>query len=232
MSHEGTEVITTGVALAPTSSEPPAIPQDPDVLAALPSRELYRLEAIGQLATEILDQRVVEWTERGWTQRLIAAELGCSQPAVSKRQARLWVRPLDRRGGDRFDNPAIKAAEQDDLFDGGDPIATSRLPVELSATEQVALGDLIRMVDAMRAAFVEQAYDRFWMYLMVVSRRGEWGRTRRGTPTATRWRRRTRAGRPSSAGSRTATRSRSAGAGLRRDRIRPGDRRATGRGGP
>jgi hypothetical protein len=51
------------------------------------------LEQAGEVAREILDGRILEWTGRGWTQQQIADEIGCSQRGVSKRQARLGIAP-------------------------------------------------------------------------------------------------------------------------------------------
>lgn len=71
------------------------IPEGHDVVRSLPSETLYRLELAGQIATEILDERVIDWTNDGWSQNQIAEELGCKQPAVSKRQKRLGIESLN-----------------------------------------------------------------------------------------------------------------------------------------
>jgi hypothetical protein len=64
----------------------------------MPSAQLYMLERAGEMARDILDERIVEWTREGWTQQRVADELGCSQQAISKRQARLGVKSIDPRG--------------------------------------------------------------------------------------------------------------------------------------
>jgi hypothetical protein len=81
-----------------------AIPEGRDVVRSLPSEMLYRLELAGQIATEVLDERVVEWTEAGQTQVWIAEELGCTPQAVSKRQMRLGAEPQSSRGRPRNNN--------------------------------------------------------------------------------------------------------------------------------
>jgi hypothetical protein len=59
----------------------------------LPSDLLYKLERAGEISRQILDERIVEWAADGWTQSAIADELGCSQPAISKRMTRLGIEP-------------------------------------------------------------------------------------------------------------------------------------------
>lgn len=102
----------------------PAIPQTKDVIQTLPSATLYVLEQAGAIAREILDERVVTWTQEGWSQRKIAAELGCSQQAIGKRQVRLEVKALDPRGGVReFDNQVVKDEQREiiERFEPGVP---------------------------------------------------------------------------------------------------------------
>ena len=43
------------------------------------------------MSSEILDERIIDRTERGWSQRQIAEELGCSHEAVRGRLARLGL---------------------------------------------------------------------------------------------------------------------------------------------
>jgi hypothetical protein len=77
------------------------IPESTDLARELPSNVLYQLEAAGQLATEILDERVIQWTREGWSQQKIADELGCDQRTVGRRQERLGVTPVSSRGRPR-----------------------------------------------------------------------------------------------------------------------------------
>lgn len=69
------------------------VPESREAVLALKSSELYLLEQAGDIAREILDGRIVAWTEQGWTQQEIADEIGCNRATVSKRQARLSVTP-------------------------------------------------------------------------------------------------------------------------------------------
>jgi hypothetical protein len=64
-----------GEALAELSSE---------LAHNLPSLFLYRLEQAGQVATEVLDERITAWVKEDKTQQWMATEMGCSQQAVSK----------------------------------------------------------------------------------------------------------------------------------------------------
>lgn len=59
----------------------------------LPSDVLYAFERAGEISREILDERVTAWAEAGLTQQWMADEMGCSQPAVSKRMKRLGLAP-------------------------------------------------------------------------------------------------------------------------------------------
>jgi len=68
------------------------VPESREIAQKLTSRDLFRLEAIGAIATEILDERVTEWAEQGWSQQAMANELGCSAPAINKRLKRLGVK--------------------------------------------------------------------------------------------------------------------------------------------
>ncbi len=98
------------------------VPDSADIARTLPSDALYRLEAAGQIATEILDERVIAWTEEGKTQAWIAGELGCKQPAVSKRQTRLGVTARSSRGRPRGSNNSggiIPDPESQDHADAG-----------------------------------------------------------------------------------------------------------------
>ena len=78
--------------MMPASTEL-VVPTNREAVLALESPVLYLLEQAGEVAREILDERIVGWTQQGWTQREIAEEIGCSQQAISKRQMRLGVRP-------------------------------------------------------------------------------------------------------------------------------------------
>lgn len=69
------------------------VPTTRDAMLALTPRDVYMLEQAGQVAREIVDNWIVEWTEGGWSQAEIAQELGCSQQAVSKRQSRIGIEP-------------------------------------------------------------------------------------------------------------------------------------------
>jgi transcriptional regulator with XRE-family HTH domain len=94
-----------------------------EAVLALDSSMLYVLERAGEVAREILDARIVDWTEQGWTQRQIAGEIGCSQSAISQRQARLGVKPSQphtRRGSNK---PLITPEN------GSDPTATADVEV-------------------------------------------------------------------------------------------------------
>jgi hypothetical protein len=84
------------------------VPTGRQAVRALDSPTLYLLEQAGEIAREILDGRIIEWTAQDWTTRKIAAEVGCSQQAIVKRQARLGVKSSDPRGGARFDNRVVK----------------------------------------------------------------------------------------------------------------------------
>jgi hypothetical protein len=88
------------------------VQQGSDVVRTLDSPTLYQLEQAGQVAREVLDERIVEWTQAGWSQRQIAEEMGCSHQAVSKRQARLgiesrneWRQASPGGGGNRVATP-------------------------------------------------------------------------------------------------------------------------------
>jgi len=87
------------------------VPDSRDLILSLDSPTLYKLEEAGQIARDILDERVVGWTSEGWSQRQIAEEIGCTQAAVSKRQARLGVEAAGPQAGKtarkRDDNPVI-----------------------------------------------------------------------------------------------------------------------------
>jgi hypothetical protein len=75
------------------------MPATPEIARMLPSRTLYRLEVAGEIARDVLDERVIAWTGDGWSQRKIAEEVGCTQSAVSKRQARLGIKSRALRAG-------------------------------------------------------------------------------------------------------------------------------------
>lgn len=81
----------------------------------LPSEVLYRLEQAGEIAKEILDERVVRWAEGGMKQAWMADELGCSQQAVSKRLARLGIETRDPRGRPKNNNQVVKPPRQEVL---------------------------------------------------------------------------------------------------------------------
>lgn len=79
------------MSLVPVEVPSVAIPDSREVAQALPNHVLYRLELAGQIAREVLDERVVAWTHEGRSQSDIAQELGCTRQAISKRQQRLGV---------------------------------------------------------------------------------------------------------------------------------------------
>jgi hypothetical protein len=83
-----------------------AIPESREIAQELPSNVLYQLEEAGQIATEILDERVTAWKHEGSTQKWIAGEFGCSQQAVSKRQKRLGIKPSQPQAP-RSNNPVV-----------------------------------------------------------------------------------------------------------------------------
>jgi len=87
------------------------VPDSRDLILSLDSPTLYKLEEAGQIARDILDERVVGWTSEGWSQRQIAEEIGCTQAAISKRQARLGIDAAGPQAGKtarkRDDNPVI-----------------------------------------------------------------------------------------------------------------------------
>jgi hypothetical protein len=40
-----------------------------DAILALSSDHLYALEQAGEIARDVLDERIIAWTEEGWSQR-------------------------------------------------------------------------------------------------------------------------------------------------------------------
>lgn len=79
------------------------VPESKDVVRSLPSETLYKLEVAGEIATEVLDERVIEWIKEGQSQEYVSDEIGCTQQAVSKRIIRIEeeqgiVLPRDPRG--------------------------------------------------------------------------------------------------------------------------------------
>lgn len=78
----------------------PAIPDTREVARDLPSSFLYALERAGEISREILDERVREWVAEGWTQRRMAAELGCAQSAIARRCKRLGLHTEAARRGE------------------------------------------------------------------------------------------------------------------------------------
>jgi hypothetical protein len=77
------------------------LPESKEIARKIPSPLLFQLEQAGEIATEILDERVTAWAEEGWTQRRMADEIGCSPSSVSDRLKRLGVKTKDPRGGAR-----------------------------------------------------------------------------------------------------------------------------------
>lgn len=75
------------------------IPQTKEMAFGLPSQTLYFLEEAGEIARDVLDGRIAEWAEAGWTQRQMAEEIGCSQQTISKRLNRLGLKTTDPRSG-------------------------------------------------------------------------------------------------------------------------------------
>jgi predicted transcriptional regulator len=90
-----------------------AIPESKELIKELPSRVLYQFERAGVLAKEILDERVTEWAEDGWTQQRMAEEMGCSQQAVSKRLSGLEIetKGTQGKGGGRKYNQVVPRVE-------------------------------------------------------------------------------------------------------------------------
>lgn len=97
----------------------PRIPSGREAIRGLESRMLYTLEQAGQIAREVLDERIVGWTEQGWTQRQISEEIGCSRQAIGKRQARLGVQSEDPRRDNSLSNPVAQTEpnEDDEIID-------------------------------------------------------------------------------------------------------------------
>jgi hypothetical protein len=77
------------------------LPESKEIARKIPSPLLFQLEQAGEIATEILDERVRAWAEGGWTQRRIAEEIDCAPSSVSDRLKRLGVKTKDPRGGAR-----------------------------------------------------------------------------------------------------------------------------------
>ncbi len=71
----------------------PALPESKELARELPSDVLYKLERVGEISRQILDERIVVWAGEGWPQHRIAKEIGCSQQAVGQRMARLGIEP-------------------------------------------------------------------------------------------------------------------------------------------
>jgi hypothetical protein len=69
-----------------------------DLMRVLPSDQLYQLEQAGEIAREILDERIAGWVEDGWTQQRIADEIGITQRGIGKRLERLGLRTQSNRG--------------------------------------------------------------------------------------------------------------------------------------
>jgi hypothetical protein len=86
------------------------IPDSTDVARELPSDILYKLELAGEIAREVLDERIVEWTEAGKSQRWIATELDCDQRTVGRRQERLGVKSKAPRAGNQTGRRPTEAA--------------------------------------------------------------------------------------------------------------------------
>lgn len=73
------------------------------------SRSLYVLERSGQICKAVLDERVIAWTQEGWTQQRMADEIGCSRQAISKRQIRLEIVPSEPHPSRRISNPVANS---------------------------------------------------------------------------------------------------------------------------
>jgi hypothetical protein len=114
-----------------SASELMKVPESAELARQLPSDVLYQLEAAGQLATEILDERVIQWTGESWSQRKIADELGCSQPAVSKRQRRLGIEPAQPHKAPAIsDNRVITSDDEPEIVDA-EPVSDDPGPSTL-----------------------------------------------------------------------------------------------------
>lgn len=93
------------------------IPTSREAVLVLESPVLYLLEQAGGVAREILDGRIVDWTEQGWTQQRIADEIGCSRRAIGKRQERLGVQPTSNRGHPRELEPGSNSGDNGEIVD-------------------------------------------------------------------------------------------------------------------
>lgn len=95
-----------------------AIPESAELARELPSPWLYQLEQAGALAREILDERVIQWTDEGKSQRWIADEVGCSHQAISKRQAKLDIEPSQpkRAASGNLVATSVEVVEPDEVL--------------------------------------------------------------------------------------------------------------------
>lgn len=65
------------------------VPSSTDVIRELDSPTVYALEQAGGVAREVLDDRIVRWTEDRWTQQQIADEIGLDPGNLSRRMQRM-----------------------------------------------------------------------------------------------------------------------------------------------
>lgn len=80
------------------STELELVPESKAVAKKLPPRDVYKLYQAGEIAREVIDEWVTEWTLDGKTQKWMSGELGCSQQTISNWQKRLGVRSNEKRG--------------------------------------------------------------------------------------------------------------------------------------
>ena len=106
------------------------VPTNRAAVVALEPRMLYLLEQAGEIAREILDERVIEWTEQKWTQQQIAEEVGCTRQAISQRQARLGVAPSQPHARRRSSKPLASSEN------GFGPVDVEVIPGQLELDER------------------------------------------------------------------------------------------------
>lgn len=140
-----------------------AVPESRDIARSLPSDALYKLELAGQIASEILDERVIAWTEEGRTQEWIAGETGMGQSTVSDRQRRLGVEPKSKRGRPRREEipePGNSDGQDAEVVEPDEVLAPD---VDVEAAEaakrrlQISVAKLDGIAKALTGLPVEQA---------------------------------------------------------------------------
>lgn len=133
------------------------VPDDVDLVRQMPSSVLYQLEEAGRIATEVLDARVVDWTERGWTQRQIAEELGCDRSTVGYRQRRLGVEPTSNRGRPKVELGSVpNSPDEPEIVDAEVVEDAPSPPATADAVERVDVGSKYKTADVFIRKFREQ----------------------------------------------------------------------------